>query len=148
MEEKNKIIGVTAGAFDLCHAGHMLMFQEAKKKCDFLIVLLQEDPSITDASYRGKKKHTPIQSLEERKIILKGVSYIDSLIIYKTEEDLYKKLVSLSKKHKDSLRRFIGADWKGKNFTGKDLPIKTVFNSRNHSYSTTELIERIKKMKN
>ena len=72
MEEKNKVIGVTAGAFDLCHAGHMLMFQEAKKKCDFLIVLLQEDPSITDASYRGKKKHTPIQSLEERKIILKG----------------------------------------------------------------------------
>ena len=39
-ENKEKIIGVTAGAFDLCHAGHVLMFKEVKKKCDFLIVLL------------------------------------------------------------------------------------------------------------
>ena len=31
-------IGFTCGAFDLCHAGHMLMFKEAKEHCDYLIV--------------------------------------------------------------------------------------------------------------
>ena len=64
--------GFTCGAFDLCHAGHMLMFKEAKEHCDYLVVGLQDDPSVTTAEYRGKKKNKPIMSLAERRIILEG----------------------------------------------------------------------------
>ena len=39
-------VGLTAGAMDLCHAGHILMLKEAKKVCDYLIVLLHKDPSV------------------------------------------------------------------------------------------------------
>lgn len=125
--------GVTAGAFDLCHAGHMLMFKEAKKKCQHLTVFLQEDPSLDRPD-----KNKPIMSLAERKIILESVQYIDAVRVYKTEADLYKLL----KKYKPDIR-IIGADWKGKPFTGHDLQIPLYFNKRGHAFSSTELRARV-----
>lgn len=41
------------------------------------------------------------------------------------------------------LGTLVGADWKGKEFTGHDLGIPVVFNSRNHGYSSSELRNRI-----
>ena len=55
--------GITFGAFDLFHAGHVLMLQEAKTVCDYLIVCIQTDPS-----HDRKAKNTPVQSLLEREI--------------------------------------------------------------------------------
>ena len=82
MSKKAKVTGFTCGAFDLTHAGHYLMFEEVKKKCDYLIVGLQVDPSID-----RKDKHKPIQSLKERLIQLRACKHIDEIIIYKTEND-------------------------------------------------------------
>lgn len=127
--------GFTCGAFDLCHAGHMLMFKECKNFCDYLIVGLQSNPNIDRP---GKNK--PIQTLEERKIQLEAIKYIDEIIIYNTEKELYDLL---SKNDLDIDVRIVGADWKGKPFTGHDLPIEVVFNSRNHSYSTSSLRRRV-----
>jgi glycerol-3-phosphate cytidylyltransferase len=137
-ERDGKKIGITAGAFDLCHAGHIMAFKEARSVCDHLVVLLHDDPSVAPAEYRGKKKNVPIMSLEERRIILEGIRYVDEIITYQTEEDLYRLLVEL----KPDIR-IIGADWKGKEYTGHDLPIEMYFNSRGHNYSTSELRERI-----
>src|SRR5215510_3731261 len=131
-------VGLTAGAMDLCHAGHILMLKEAKKVCDYLIVLLHVDPSVAPAEYRGKKKNAPIMSFEERKIILEAIKYVDEVVPYGTEEDLLDLLIKI----KPDVR-VIGADWKGKQYTGWDLPIEVYFNSRNHSFSTTELRKRI-----
>ena len=133
MKEEKKRIGITFGAFDLTHAGHYLMFKEAKKHCDFLIVGLQSDPSID-----RKSKNKPIQSLKEREIQLESCKYIDKIVHYNTESDLVKIL----KKIKPDVR-IIGADWKGKNYTGLGLPIKIIFNSRNHNFSTTNLRKRV-----
>lgn len=138
MTKDGKKVGFTAGAFDLCHAGHMLVFKEAKTVCDYLIIGLQEDPSHTPADYRGKKKNTPIMSLEERRIILESVRYVDEIRIYNSEQELYDLLVEI----KPDVR-IIGADWKDKEYTGKDLPIEMYFNSRGHNFSTTALRERI-----
>lgn len=133
-----KIIGFTAGAMDLLHAGHVLMLKECREQCDYLVVGLQEDPSVTDESYRGKKKNKPIETLEERLIRLEGSKYVDKIVTYKTEEDLYELL----KEIKPDLR-FVGADWQGKHVTGDDLDIQIIYNSRNHNYSSTNLRERI-----
>jgi len=130
-----KKIGFTCGQFDITHAGHYLMFQECKKFCDFLLVGLQ-----TDASIDRKSKHKPIQSVRERLIQLRSCKYIDGVIIYETEVDLYYLLQSM----KIDIR-FLGEDWKGKRFTGDDLPIKIKFNTRSHNYSSSNLIKRIKK---
>jgi len=131
-QKKNKI-GFTAGAFDLTHAGHYLMFEECKQHCDFLVVALQTDPSID-----RPEKHKPIQTLEERIIQLNACKWIDDIIIYRTEAQLVKLL-----KHIKPDIRFLGADWKGKRFTGDKLKIKVKFNSRDHNYSTSNLRKRI-----
>ena len=133
-----KKVGITAGAFDLCHAGHMLVFKEAKTVCDYLIVALQDDPSDTPPDYRGKKKNKPVMSLEERKTILEGIRYIDEIVVYHSEAELHDLLVKL----KPDIR-IIGTDWKGKNYTGHELPMETYFNSRGHKFSTSALRERV-----
>ncbi|MEN9881481.1 MAG: hypothetical protein RLZZ308_664 [Candidatus Parcubacteria bacterium] len=129
-------IGFTCGAFDLCHAGHMLMFKECKEHCDYLIVGLHTDPTLDRPT-----KNKPVQTLEERRIQLESVKYVDKVITYDTEADLY-ALLQDNPHHIDV--RIIGADWKGEPFTGHDLPIEVVFNSRNHNYSSSELRKRIK----
>ena len=133
-----KVVGFTCGAMDLLHAGHVLMLKECKKQCDFLIVGLQEDPSGTHASYRGKKKQKPVETLKERRIRLEGCKYVDKILIYKTEKDLYKLL----KKVRPDIR-FLGTDWKNRHATGQELAKKIIYNTRDHKYSSTELRKRI-----
>lgn len=133
------IKGFTCSAFDLLHAGHVLMLKECRSQCDYLIVGLQNDPSETPADYRGKKKNKPIETLEERRIRLEGCKYVDDIRIYNSEEDLYKLLQEL----KPDVR-FLGIDWKDKHATGQELTEKIIYNSRNHNYSSSDLRERIK----
>lgn len=127
-------IGFTCSCFDLLHAGHVLMLAEAKKQCDYLIVGLQTDPTI-DRPHKNK----PAQSLYERFIQLSSCKYVDNIIPYSTENDLYNILRTT---HIDV--RIIGEEYRDKYFTGKDLDIEIYYNSRNHTFSTTELRERIK----
>jgi len=131
----NNIIGFTCGSFDLLHAGHALMLKECKNYCDTLIVGLQKDPSV-DRDYKNK----PVQTLEERRIMLESIKYVDKIHTYSTEKDLYSLLKFLAPDI-----RIVGSDWKGKKFTGYDLPFKVVFNTRNHSYSSSSLRERVYK---
>ena len=86
-------IGITFSAFDLLHAGHVAMLEEAKSVCDYLIVGLHIDPSLERSN-----KNKPIQSLIERQIQLKGCKYVDEIICYETEQDLLNLLNMILKK--------------------------------------------------
>ena len=112
------------------------MLQDAKRQCDKLIVGLQTDPTID----RPDTKNKPIQSLEERRIQLEAVKYIDEVFIYDTEEELYKKLLDI----KPDVR-ILGSDYINKSFTGDDLDIEIYYHERNHNYSTTNLREEIER---
>ncbi len=126
--------GITFGAFDLFHAGHVLMLQEAKTVCDYLIVCIQTDPS-TDR----KNKNTPIQSIEERQIQVEACKYVDEIMIYDTEADMLEILNAV-----DWDIRILGDEYKNKDFTGRDETIdRCYFNSRPHTYSSTELRQRV-----
>ena len=129
-------IGFTCSCFDLLHAGHILMLQDAKSRCDKLIVGLQTDPTIA----RPDTKNKPIQSLEERRIQLKAVKYIHEIFEYDTEEELYKKLLDI----KPDVR-ILGSDYDipDKRFTGDDLNIPIYFHERKHNYSSTNLRGKI-----
>ena len=131
--KKDKIIGITFGSFDLCHYGHVLMFEECKQYCDYLIVGVQSDPSIDRPD-----KNSPIQSHEERLGLVSSIKFVDEVKPYDTESDL----VDILKEVNPDIR-ILGADHKGTEFTGKDLSIKYVFNSRDHGYSTNELRKRV-----
>ncbi|MCL4406024.1 MAG: adenylyltransferase/cytidyltransferase family protein [Patescibacteria group bacterium] len=134
---KKKIVGFTCGAFDLCHAGHVRMFKECKKHCDYLIVGVQGDPSIDRPA-----KNIPIQSHAERLEIMSSIRFIDEVIPYNTEEDLYRLLKGLKEQNRVDIR-FLDEDWRDKQFTGWDLDFKLYFNDRSHGFSTSELRRRI-----
>lgn len=129
--------GFTCSAFDLLHAGHILMLEEAKERCDYLIVGLQNDPSADRAL-----KNKPVQSLVERYIQLRAVKYVDEIIVYNNENDLVDLLMILPIQV-----RIVGEEYKEKDLTGRDVcekrNIQIHYNKRDHSFSTTELRQRV-----
>lgn len=127
------MIGFTCGAFDLLHAGHIVMLKEAKSKCDYLIVGLQTDPSID-----RQHKNQPVQSVYERYIQLKAVKYVDEIIPYDTEQSLRDLLMSTPIDI-----RFVGDDYKDRIFTGMDLGHEVFYTSRKHSFSSSSLRNKI-----
>ncbi|HBA46090.1 TPA: glycerol-3-phosphate cytidylyltransferase [Candidatus Nomurabacteria bacterium] len=130
-----KVIGFTCGAMDLLHAGHVLMLKECREQCDFLIVALQIDPSID-----RPEKNKPIETAEERMIRLQGCRYVDKIVTYNTEVDLYNLLKKLNPDV-----RFMGIDWKDRPNYSRDLlqDMKVIYNSRDHNYSSSDLRQRI-----
>jgi glycerol-3-phosphate cytidylyltransferase len=131
-------VGIVASCFDLFHAGHILMLMEAKDHCDRLIVALQSDPSVD-----RPEKNKPVQSLSERYIQLEACKYVDQIVPYDTEADLYNLLAGY-----DWDVRFLGMDYIDRtDFTGHDLDIPIHYCSRRHNYSSSGLRERILKAK-
>ena len=130
--------GITFSAFDLFHSGHVAMLKEARSNCDYLMVGLQTDPTID-----RPEKNKPIQSVFERYVQLEGCKYIDEIIPYETEKDLEDIFLT----YKIDVR-FIGEEYKDKEFTAKQLcvdkNVKIHYNKRQHSFSTTNLRKRIK----
>lgn len=126
-------IGFTCSCFDLFHAGHVMMLKEAKTQCDYLIVGLQTDPTID-----RPQKNKPVQSILERYIQLEACKYVDQIVPYATEKDLKDLLVSYPIDV-----RIIGEEYRNQQFTGYNLPMEVYFNSRQHSFSSTELRARI-----
>ena len=124
-------VGITFSTFDLFHAGHVKMLEEAKSNCDYLIVGLHLDPSID-----RPKKNKPTQSIIERYVQLRGCKYIDEIIPYVSENDLIDVLSSF----KIDLR-IIGEEYKDKVFTGKDYcvnnGIEIYYNKREHRFSSS-----------
>jgi glycerol-3-phosphate cytidylyltransferase len=76
-------VGITFSTFDLFHAGHVKMLEEAKRQCDYLIVGLQLDPSLNRPD-----KNEPSQTIIERYIQLKGSKHIDEIVPYVSEQVL------------------------------------------------------------
>ena len=130
-------IGFTCSTFDLLHAGHVTMLEEAKRHCDFLIVGLQNDPTED-----RPEKNKPVQSIVERQIQLAAVKYVDEIVIYNTEQDLMDLLLTLPIDV-----RILGDEYKNKDFTGKDIAkqrgSKIIYNGRDHSFSSSSLRKRV-----
>ena len=129
----SKIVGVVAGSFDVIHPGYIYMFDECKKHCDILLLLLHDDPSI-----ERPKKIKPILDLNERNMILSSLKQIDRIITYQIESDLYDIL-----KTEQIDIRFLGDDYKDKAFTGDDLGIPIHYLDRSHGWSTTKFKKMI-----
>ena len=133
------VTGFTCGAWDLLHPGHLALLNYANQDSDQLIVGLHTDPSIERES-----KNKPIQSSFERYYQLASLSFIDQIIPYDTEQDLLNMLAILNC---PNMKRFVGDDYNGRDFTGKqlckDLGIEIVYLTRDHNFSSTELRKRI-----
>ena len=131
-------VGITFSTFDLLHAGHIKMLEEAKRVCDYLIVGLQLDPSIDRA-----EKNAPTQTIIERYIQLKGCIHVDEIIPYVTENDLLDILQSF----KIDVR-IVGDEYIEKQYTGRkyceEKGIEVYYNSRDHRFSSSGLRKQVK----
>jgi glycerol-3-phosphate cytidylyltransferase len=125
--------GFTCSTFDLFHAGHVMMLREAKEQCDYLIVGLQTDPTIDRPS-----KNKPVQTVFERFVQLQACTFVDEVIPYTTESELLDILQSFPIDV-----RIIGEEYKDQQFTGDYLDMEYYYNERRHSFSTTELRQRV-----
>jgi glycerol-3-phosphate cytidylyltransferase len=142
LKDKGLKIGITFSQFDLLHAGHIAMLAEAKNHCDYLIAGLQNN-----ASWDRPQKNPPIQSLVERQIQLSAVRFVDEIVTYNTEKDLEDILLTLPIDV-----RILGVEYMQQEFTGRAIcekrGIELVFNSRDHSFSSTNLRERVWQVEN
>ena len=131
-------VGITFSAFDLLHAGHIGMLREAKANCDYLIVGLQTDPTID----RPTEKNKPVQTLVERYAQLNALKFVDEIVPYQTEEDV----IDILELFQVDVR-FLGEEYREKEFTGKDVcrkrGIELHFNKRDHRFSTSGLRRRV-----
>jgi len=135
-------IGITFSTFDLLHAGHIKMLEEAKAQCDYLICGLQTDPSLD-----RPEKNKPIQSVVERYIQLKGCKFVNEIVPYATEQDL-----------EDVLRAFkidvriVGDEYIDKPYTGRkyceDSGIVVYYNKREHRFSSSDLRREVQEKEN
>jgi len=136
LKAEGKTIGFTASSFDVLHAGHCAMLAEAKSQCDFLVVGLLTDPT----NDRPDTKNKPVQTIFERWVQADSIGFIDCVIPFETEKDL-EDMLYVIKPHK----RFVGEEYRNTEFTGHDIDgIEIIFNSREHSFSSSELRARVK----
>lgn len=134
--------GITFSAFDLLHAGHVKMLEEAKLRCDYLIVGLQIDPTLD-----RPEKNKPTQSVVERYIQLKACKFVDEIVPYSTEQDLEDILQAF-----DIDMRIVGDEYMEKDFTGRtyceEKGIELYFNARDHRFSSSSLRREIAEKEN
>jgi len=132
---RKPIIGFTCSTFDLFHAGHVVMLQESKDLCDYLVVGLLTDPT----NDRPDTKNKPIQSTMERYVQISACQYVDEIVPFESEQDLVDLILTINPDI-----RIVGEEYKGTDHTGAGLcPIH--YNKRRHSFSTTQLRERVLK---
>ena len=134
LKQEGKRIGFTCSTFDLLHTGHIAMLAECKSQCDFLIVGLLSDPTIS----RPETKNKPIQTMFERWVQLQAVSYIDLIIPFDTEQNII-DIINIIEPDV----RFVGEEYKGTNHTGYNIS-NIIYNKRKHRFSSTELRNRLK----
>ena len=138
LKAEGKRIGITFSTFDMLHAGHIAMLSEAKNHCDYLICGLQTDPTID----RPDEKNHPVQSIVERQIQLAACRYVDEVVVYQTEQDLVDLLLILPIDV-----RILGVEYCDKHYSGKyegaSRSIETIFNGRDHSFSSSSLRRRV-----
>ncbi len=135
---KKKVIGYTAGTFDMFHIGHLNLIKNAKSRCDYLVVGVNSDRLVEE--YKGKRVVVPI---EERMEIIRALRFVDDVVCV----DSLDKKIAWNQMHYDLL--FIGDDWKGNprwEATAKEmkeLGVETIFLPHTEGTNSTLLREKL-----
>jgi rfaE bifunctional protein nucleotidyltransferase chain/domain len=134
-----KTVSFTNGCFDILHPGHIFSLGQAAKEADYLVVGLNSDASVK----RLKGPERPINNTESRATIISNLILVDAVVVF--EEDTPLELISellpdvLVKGGDYTLEQIVGA---------KEVIAaggKVIINNIVEGFSTTNLIEKIKK---
>jgi D-beta-D-heptose 7-phosphate kinase/D-beta-D-heptose 1-phosphate adenosyltransferase len=134
---ETETVVMTNGCFDILHAGHIQYLTQARQLGDRLIVAVNDDDSVR----RLKGNSRPINSLEQRMIVLNALECVDSVVAF--SEDTPEKIICqilpdiLVKGGDYTVDQIAGSDCVLKN-GGKVLTLDFV-----EGCSTSNIIERI-----
>ena len=135
LKKENICIGFTNGCFDLLHKGHIYSISEAKKKCDYLIIAINSDISVSII----KGPNRPIDDQVNRVLKLSKLDDVDAIIIFYDDNPL-----ELIKDINPDIL-FKGADYKDKEIIGSEFIIenggKVELIDILNGYSTTNIIK-------
>ena len=140
-KDAGKKIGFTNGCFDILHAGHVSLLQDAKQRCDRLILGLNSDASVKRLKGEGR----PVNSETDRAEVLAALAAVDLIVLF--EEDTPFNLIT--ELRPDLLVK--GGDYKVEDIVGAaevlewggDVYIAELVDGR----STTNIIARASKSK-
>jgi rfaE bifunctional protein nucleotidyltransferase chain/domain len=134
-----KTVAFTNGCFDILHPGHLFSIAQAAKEADYLIVGLNSDASIK----RLKGPERPINNTESRALIIANLVLVDAVVVFE-EDTPYELITTLLP---DILVK--GGDYTIDNIVGAKEVIanggKVIINPIVEGFSTTNIIEKIKK---
>jgi len=83
----------TGGCFDLLHAGHVAVLQQARALGDCLVVCLNSDASVR----RLKGPTRPLQSHADRAAVLLALGCVDAVLVF--DEDTPTQVLSQLRPH-------------------------------------------------
>jgi len=130
-----KKIVFTNGCFDIIHAGHVRYLKKAKALGDVLVVGLNSDKSVSIT-----KPKRPINPQNQRAEVLSSLEMVDYVTLF--DEETPYELIKFLKP--DVLVK--GGDWKKKDIVGSDIVKETYSLPYIKGVSTSEIIERIKRL--
>jgi len=128
------IVGFASGVFDLFHVGHLNLLENAKSKCDRLVVGVCSDALV----FKLKRRETVIP-LTERLRIVKALKCVDAVVVKSVDNE-----VLMAQSVKANIV-FKGDDWKNtlkwlnleKKF--KAIGVKVVYFPYTKGISSTKL---------
>jgi len=135
VKAEGKKIVFTNGCFDIIHIGHIRSLKKAKKLGDILVVGLNSDRSVSLI-----KPQRPIIPQDQRAEILASLDMIDYVSLF--DEETPYELIKLIQP--DVLVK--GGDWEKEDVVGADIAKETHSIPYIQGISTTEIIEKIKKL--
>jgi D-beta-D-heptose 7-phosphate kinase/D-beta-D-heptose 1-phosphate adenosyltransferase len=134
-QSQGKKIVFTNGCFDIIHRGHIEYLRQALALGDILIIGLNSDISVS----RIKPKR-PVNPQDHRGEVLSSLEMVDYVTLF--DEDTPYELIKFLKP--DILVK--GGDWNKEDIVGSDIAKETHSLPYVEGVSTSEIIERIKKL--
>ncbi len=126
------------GCFDVLHAGHVTLLEEAAKLGDVLIVAINSDQSVR----RLKDEGRPINDQSHRALVLAGLRATDAVVIFRedTPEGLLRKVKPdvLVKGDEYGKNKVVGGSFVD-SYGGEVVRVRMV-----EGYSTTRAIEKLR----
>jgi D-beta-D-heptose 7-phosphate kinase / D-beta-D-heptose 1-phosphate adenosyltransferase len=139
LKERRKKIVFTNGCFDLMHAGHIYILEEAKRRGDILVVAVNTDSSIR----RLKGPSRPVKTLSERLRVMAAIGVVDFVVQF--DQDTPGELIEYLKP--DVIAK--GSGYMAEEVVG--YKTVTAYGGRveiigeKMEFSTTDLVERMQR---
>lgn len=141
LRSQGKLVALTNGCFDLLHVGHVRCLEDAKSRCDFLIVAVNGDKTVAELKGTG----FPIHPVQERMETVAGLESVDYVIAF--EEATADRLLKQVK----PTHYAKGTDYTERTLperdTVKEIGAKVLIVGDKKNHSTSKTVQKIRKGK-